>query len=497
MKKTFSPGELSKLTGAEVYPSSITPAAGMFFFLARRGREKNLYQLGGESLPPGFEGWETTVRSEKLKTCPLTHANAEALRKQFDFTRPQLLGLKKSVGLGDRLGLAAAGHIRAVKGTGVAAVLAQQSIRELTRTRRTAAEVMDAAGWGAFQEGFREGFGADADHLKTEADVELCRKAGFLMFTIDPGDFVDDRADADEAGAIKEKYSRLPWPELEISAADCRRQYAGKAFPVGKDLKVEFSDETFARSAVKYLAAVCHTKRLYRYLAGKAGGPGFELEMSVDETATPTSAEAHYLVAAELKRLGVKWVSLAPRFVGRFEKGVDYLGDLKEFEASFAQHAAIARHLGPYKISIHSGSDKFSVYPAAARLAGGLVHVKTAGTSYLEALRVLARKAPALFREILAFARERYDTDKASYHVSAEVARVRRPEELKDGELEKLLDEFDARQVLHVTFGSVLTTEKDGGYLFRGRLFDALRDNEEEYYRVLQIHLGKHIQPFI
>ena len=93
---------------------------------------------------------------------------------------------------------------------------------------------------------------------------------------------------------------------------------------------------------------------------------------------------------SELLRLGVKFVSLAPRFVGRFEKGVDYIGDLALFEAELAQHAAVQKHFGNYKISIHSGSDKFSIYPLFAKYTEGKVHLKTAGTSYLEALRVMA-----------------------------------------------------------------------------------------------------------
>ena len=126
--------------------------------------------------------------------------------------------------------------------------------------------------------------------------------------------------------------------------------------------------------------------------------------MSVDETDTPTSHAEHLFIARELRRLGVRWVSLAPRYVGRFEKGVDYIGDLGAFEADFAGHAAIARALGPYKLSLHTGSDKFSIYDIATRSAGGLLHLKTAGTSYLEALRATASFDPTLFREILALA---------------------------------------------------------------------------------------------
>jgi len=233
-------------------------------------------------------------------------------------------------------------------------------------------------------------------------------------------------------------------------------------------------------------------------LQSTRNGCPFELEVSVDETATPTTVAEHYLIASELTRLGVKWVSLAPRLVGEFEKGIDYKGDLGQFRASFAQHAAIARTLGPYKLSLHSGSDKFSVYPIAAELAGGLVHLKTAGTSYLEALRVVARKDPALFRRILDFAFERFDTDKASYHISAELTAIPRSTQLKDSELEaSILNDNHGRQLLHVTFGSVLTTKgADGRYLFRDALYACLLDHEDEHYAVLKEHLGRHVGPF-
>ena len=109
----------------------------------------------------------------------------------------------------------------------------------------------------------------------------------------------------------------------------------------------------------------------------------------------------HYFFANELTRLGVKYVSLAPRFIGAFEKGIDYKGDLDVFKTEYQKHLSIVRHFGNYKISLHSGSDKFSVYKVIGSLHEALTHVKTAGTSYLEALRVVAAKQPDFFREIL------------------------------------------------------------------------------------------------
>jgi hypothetical protein len=182
-------------------------------------------------------------------------------------------------------------------------------------------------------------------------------------------------------------------------------------------------------------------------------------------------------------------VSLAPRYIGEFEKGADYIGDLDEFDAELIKHAAIARALGPYKLSIHSGSDKFRIYPIFAKHAGNLVHLKTAGTSYLEAVRAIAGVDPGFFREILTLALERYEVDRATYHVSAERDKVPLPDELADDELAGVLDLFDGREVLHVTFGSVLDR-------FGDRLLAALDADEEAHYAALEAHFRKHLAAF-
>ena len=497
--------QLERLTGFEIYPDSVSARSGLVYALGRDDTEKSLCLVYGSERPPHawaeFQGevvdGSLGIQKVRAMVCPRSHHNAHALRQHMTYTSPVLIGLARSVGLGDRLGLATPGHVRAVRASGLAVFLAQQSIREMSRTGRSPADVMDDATWGVFQEGYRDGFGSDADHLKTTDDIDVCVDAGFTLYTIDPGAHVDDAADSDSPDTLADTFDALPWSDLETRAADLRGAYLGRAFRISDDLSVELSEEQLVRAAVKYGRAIAHTTRMYRHLASRMGDRPFELEMSVDETATPTSVAEHFFVASQLKRLGVEWVSLAPRFIGEFEKGVDYKGDLQAFEQSFAQHAAVARHMGPYKLSLHSGSDKFSVYPIAARVAGDLVHVKTAGTSYLEALRAIAGIDPGLFREILAFAIERYDEDKASYHVSADPAKVRRPEQLGHDELASVLDQFDGRQVLHVTYGSVLTLAgPDGSTVFRDRLLQALRKDEDAHYAALERHLGRHVAPF-
>jgi hypothetical protein len=487
------------LRGWTVYPRSIVEVAGTALCLAASedGRSRVL-EVRGEDR--GFEGSRPEPGGRLL--CPLNSANAAALRARLPWLRPAPLGLKTSVGFGDRLGLATPGHARAIRwfpgGEGrIAAVFAQQSVRENARTGRTPQQVLDDATWGVFREGWREPWGADADHLKTPADVDAFVAAGYTFFTIDPGAHVDDEAGGLSAAALEAKVSALPWQALEDTVGDLQRRYL--AAPV--DLEgsaLAIATEHLWRAAVKYGRAVAHTVAMYRHIVSRLGERSFDLEVSVDETTSPTTVAEHVYIAGELRRLGVRWVSLAPRFVGRFEKGVDYIGDLGGFSAELARHAAVSRAFGPYKLSLHSGSDKFSVYPIAARLtdgsaiglAGSLVHVKTAGTSYLEALRATARVEPELFREIVALARERYEIDRATYHVSADLARVPETNALTDRELPLLLEQFDARQVLHVTFGSALDA-------FGQRLREALERNEEIYAAVLEAHFRRHLAPLM
>lgn len=495
---------MEEATGWRPYPQSITAAGRVVAFLARRGTEKRLCLLWEKGSRPDlvsdFCGERMSAEIEGVKLAGqagyLDHTNAEGLRKHFSFTRPQLIGVQPSFGAGDRLGLATPAHVRAVRGAGVQPFFAQQSIREMTRTGRTPEQVMDSATFGVFQEGWREAFGADADHLKTTDDIDATIAAGFTMFTIDPGEHVDNEAETYDSVALRKKFEALPWEQLETTMVDECARCIGKSVRLPDDSVVTLDEETLFRAAVKYGRALAHTAGMYRHLKAKMGDRPFELEMSVDETATPTSIEEHVFVAGELRRLGVEWVSLAPRFVGEFEKGVDYIGDLAEFERTFAQHVAVAQHFGPYKISIHSGSDKFSIYPIAARLAGHLVHLKTAGTSYLEALRAIAAIDSALFREILAFAIERYPEDRASYHVSADVSKAPLPESLSDCDLSAVLDQFDAREALHVTFRSVLTAQEGGGPRFKDRLMRALEEHEEIHYDRVRAHIERHVRPF-
>jgi tagaturonate epimerase len=478
-------------TALELYPNSLTVHNQNEYGLVKTKDGKKLAMLY-KTMPAEFEGEQSEFAEANLMLCPLTTKNAKVLREQLTWLQPGVIGIKTSAGMGDRLGLATPGHIRALRTVGgaVAPIFAQQSIRENSRTGRNPQQVLDDVTWGMFQEGWRSGTGADADHLKATEDIDTCLEAGYSFFTIDPGDFVDNRAEHSSMDLLRELADQLP--DGVWANASGLKETVIKI----ENLTIAFDEYTLLKAAVKYGKAVDHVAKMYHHLVKAAGTKPFEFEVSVDETDEPTTHAEHVYIASELKRLGVEWVSMAPRYIGSFEKGVDYIGDLNEFEKSISGHAAIARKFGPYKLSLHSGSDKFSIYPIAMKQTNGLVHLKTAGTSYLEALRTIAKHEPDLFREIYEFARQRYETDRLTYHVSAEVDRSPQPNHLQDPS--EALNQFDSREILHVTFGSVLNAKDDHQQpRFYTRLMDCLRTNEDEYAGNLTKHFVRHIKPFI
>ena len=481
-------------TTLDLYPHSLLISNGVEFGLVKTlvGRVLAVLAPRDFGILDTFEGERSEYEDQNLLIGPLSPYNATALRTQITWLRPQLLGLSTSVGMGDRLGIATPGHIRSMRVTQgkIAPIFAQQSIREMSRTDRSPQQVMDDATWGIFEEGWQHGIGADADHLKTTADIDACLAAGYTFFTVDPSAYVDNLADSASLSQLREAVERLP--------ADIQPKATGlKDISFNIDgLLLVFDEAILLKAIVKYGLAVAHVANMYEHLKQVAKQRLFELEVSMDETEQPTSYLEHIYITSELQRLGVKWVSFAPRYIGQFEKGVDYIGDIRAFEADIAVHAAIAQQFGPYKLSLHSGSDKFSIYPAMMRHTNGLVHLKTAGTSYLEALRTIAILDCSFFKEIYTFTREHYEYDRKSYHVSAELSRAPEPDTVKDWP--GLLDQFDAREILHVTFGSVLTERTaDEKRRFYDYFMSLLDSNREAYYVNLEKHFRRHLRPFL
>ncbi len=407
---------------------------------------------------------------------------------------PSVIGLKKSFGFGDRLGLATPGHIKSCVKTDFLPVFAQQSIREMVRTNRTPSDVMEDARRAVAETGFNRPWGADADHLKTVEDVRSTQAAGYRFFTFDPSDHVINEADEMPMEQLREEETRLT-SEGVFEGSSLRDLYLGKNFQIDDNLTLSFGEEPLLRAAVKYGRAIRHCESLAEALKEANGGQAYEIEMSVDESESPTTPLEHLFVARELQRRGIDFVSLAPRFIGEFEKAIDYRGDLVAFEASIAEHAAIARYCGPYKLSLHSGSDKFSVYPIFARLCGDLLHVKTAGTSYLEALRVVVHRDPGFFRELVEYSKGRFAEDRASYHLFTTDALIAGLGNVADADLERVfLDEDVGRQLMHVTYGSVLTKGVGAdGRPYRDRLMEILHKNADLHTAFVERHFDKHL----
>lgn len=400
-----------------------------------------------------------------------------------------ILGIQPSFGFGDRLGLGTKGHCTALQrfGPGISGIFAQQSIREMNRCRRSPGEVFSDAETALGQISYDLPHGADADHLKLTADVDLVFDSGFTFFTLDPSDHVNDQADCyseiEISNAWKELQGKCHWVD----------DYLDQKVTLDTGEIIHFTQTELHRCAVKYGPAMVHSLKIAKYLVTKAEAAGrqIEIELSIDETVQPTTPLEHFVFADQLLKAEMPLVSVAPRFVGHFEKGIDFFGNRSEFLKTLRSHAAISRQLGPYKLSLHSGSDKLSIYEAFAHETAGLFHVKTAGTSYLEALRVVAVTDTPFFREIIEFSRACFEKDRATYEISSGLEEVLPEARFPDDNrvTEAYLNENAGRQILHVTFGSVLNSG------LNGRFQEILEDQQNLYTEFLVEHFRKHLQP--
>lgn len=421
-----------------------------------------------------------------VKCATLTHQNLTRLTEFFSSLLPSPAGFKKSFGTGDRLGIATPAHIQAFEGKNIFPVLAQQSVRENTRTGKNFQKVLDNAMWGCFQAGYEGGFGADADHVKKLENLKEAVDCGYTMFTVDPSGFVRDDIFELTEEEKNNLYTSLP------ARKRLERRYLGKSCVVaGK--KLQFDKRSLRDICLTYYEALQHAINCYKFLDDYKRN-SFDFEVSVDETLLPTSFLAHIFIAQELHREEVEFQSLALRFAGDWQKGIDYIGDVEEFSRQLYLHTKITEDFGGYKLSLHSGSDKFSVYPVFAEKTEGRFHVKTSGTSYVEAMRVIAKKEPSLYRQIHNFALEKFDKDKASYHTRVDFSRIPDIDKFSDRELESLLEKPDLRQLIHVTYGSVLSVKEENNSLFRDRIYEVLFKYEKEHQRRISSHIDKHLK---
>ncbi len=465
-----------------IYPDSINPFQDSWVFMLEQDQEDFLIISG--RIMSEFTGQTISDEDFSYKIAPLCHENAKALRLLFPFTKPvNVLDKKRSFGLGDRLGIAGMGHLKTIKEYDCYPVLAQQSIRELNLTNRSYEDVLDAASFAVFKVGYKKGFGADGDHLKTFKDIEYALSLGFTMITLDCSDYIHGNVlsmsnqEIDKALTLSKTY---------------RERYLDSPIEIEGNI-LSFSETELKKAILIYQDALDFAKKVYdNYFRHSRNKINFEI--SIDETATPTTALEHYFVAKELYLAEVEIDTLAPRFCGEFQKGIDYIGDLTQFENELKIHAAIARHFG-YKLSIHSGSDKFSIFEIIGKHTNGHFHVKTAGTNWLEAMKVVAMTDASLYREIHQLALAKFSDATKFYHVTTNLNNIPDIDTLKDEELPSLFNNNDARQLIHITYGYILN-EKDeqGKYIYKTKLYRLWKKHEDLYAHELYKHIGKHLE---
>ncbi|QEA37577.1 tagaturonate epimerase family protein [Leuconostoc citreum] len=474
---------------ANIYQPSVQVDRRNVYFIYREGKEKSLIVYENSRNIVDFQAKESLVDDDyTLIKADLNFFNNAALAKRFAWLKPSSRhGYKYTLGLGDRLGLASNAHLKLLKGRHIFPVLAQQSIRELLLSNRTFSDVIQSASWSVFEEGYKDGWGADGDHVKNSYEIDYAVRAGATMITLDlteqtRTEFLDYSEEA-----LNAEYNKL--------SKDIRKKfedkYLNRSFDLGHGDSVTFSDRDLKESVLVFNEGVLFAE----YVDSTYVKPfGLDFEISVDEAPVSTTPAQHYFFANELADAGVTPETLAPRFYGEFQKAIDYIGDENRFEKEFAEHEAIAEKFG-YKLSVHSGSDKLSVYPIIARLANKHGwHVKTAGTNWLEALRVIAHEDPDFLVELYKFSYDNLDDVKDFYVFNAQTdGKAPQPSEVTVENATQLLVDDDARQVLHTMYGSILNYSVDYKQVYRERLYDLLLTHANEFDKFLNIHMAEHI----
>ncbi|MBV8900695.1 MAG: hypothetical protein JOY92_11365 [Verrucomicrobia bacterium] len=336
----------------------------------------------------------------------------------------------------------------------------------------------------------------DADHIGLKTVDAFISASNF--FTLDVADFTGKPADA---GAV----------EAFLKAA---AGYTGSLSIPGIDRPFDLTEELIRGAARKFLLAVQEAGRIYRHIEGRKGGEDFVTEVSVDETDTPQNPVELFLILAMIAEQGIPVQTIAPKFTGRFNKGVDYVGDLGQFEKEFDEDLSViafaVREFGlsdTLKLSVHSGSDKFSIYPIINRLIkkhdAGL-HVKTAGTTWLEEVIGLAESGGdglEIVKEIYAQAHEHFAELAAPYSTVIDIdpAKLPSPKAVNgwsSAQYANALRHVESnpeynphfRQLLHVGF----KVAAGMGQRFTG----ALEANEEIVARHVTENLfSRHLQP--
>lgn len=459
--------------GFRLYPRSVRQLPdGSRLFVAGRGDDKFVglcQRENGLRLDcPMLAAPIRTPSSESVSLYKLDRQNYNKLRAVIPIS-PSPCDRNASFGTGDRLGLVSAAHLDAHARYPVFPIIAQQSPRELTRTNRSFKSVLLDAVMGVLESGYTGKFGADADHIKDEHYLKEGVEAGYSMFTLDVSEWLQDLP-AGDVSELKEKLSPL---SRSIIAELAGTNVQGTDYVISQD--------ELLTSAIIYEKSMEQVKRFNEII--KSGLADFDLEVSIDEGSRDTTAEDHLFVAEYLHRSGIDFKSLAPKFPGEFQKAVDYDGDVNALAESLRVHAALSKMLEGYRLSLHSGSDKFSVYKLFGDTTGGNFHIKTSGTSWVMAVKLVASANPELFRDLYSRCLDNLMESKKAYHVY--ITPEHFPSELPH-DLLAFYDIPDVRQLFHISYGVLLDARKSA-------IYETLRKHEQEHYGYVSDHIARHL----
>lgn len=407
---------------------------------------------------------------------------------------------KFTFGVGDRFAHQAAAQLAAFEqarhqGWNVVPVWNKSHREHLTVGSRPQS-VLAAAQAAVAAADWRHGFYVDADHINLSTVEPFLDCSDF--FTLDVADWIGRRASAQDIDAFVKNHQGL-LGEQELP---------GRSEPVTIDV------ELLRATAEKYLAAAIEAGNCYRHIHHAKGAVPFVTEVSMDETDVPQMPPELLIILAALADQGVPVQTIAPKFTGRFNKGVDYVGDVEQFAREFRDDLAViayaVKHFGlpgDLKLSVHSGSDKFSIYPIirdALRDSGAGLHLKTAGTTWLEEVIGLAesgRSGLAIAKEIYASASAQRDKLCAPYATVIDIdpARLPDPDAVQQWSGEQFVAALrhdpacpdfnaDLRQLIHVGYKVAAQMGE--------RYTDALKDGREAISRNVTENLYlRHMKP--
>ncbi|MCL6473429.1 MAG: tagaturonate epimerase family protein [Firmicutes bacterium] len=453
------------------YPRSVRQGEGFEVAFAKQDSHGFVVSVSPLPTPEPADA----VLLEDVYLYPLDWHNYLALGDLLDL-RPSVCTKPRSFGTGDRLGMVTAAHLQALRSHDVFPVLAQQSPRELVRTGRDFRDVILSAVSGVLESGYTGRFGADADHIKHEQQLRQAIEAGYTMYTIDVSDRMRDVTQLTQPEIADKARALSPLSQSII------RDHANMTLRTENGFRYTLQAERLVQSAITFEDAVQQVVRFYEVL--KKHLAAFDLEVSIDESARVTTLEDHLYVVEYLQRSDVRLWSLAPRFPGEFQKGIDFVGDLQELEKAFALHAALCQQLKGYRLSLHSGSDKFSIYRLFCEATGGNFHVKTSGTSWLQAVQLIAQTDPTLFTELYRFCLLHLEESKQAYQVSLSAGQL---PPMPPSDLGDFLARPSVRQLFHISYGVLL---EEAGREIRS----LLHAHEQEHYRLVAEHIERHLQ---